>query len=200
MHPVAVSEKTPKIDGRRERTKRTRVAIVTALTELLDQGRIEPTAAEIAEAAGVALRSIGQHFASREELLVAVAEHNATRFPVPEYDVAASFEDRLAAFVKDRARILEASRPMRQAAAVVAGRSPGVTEALRRATDGRRAVSARLFAKEIAQAEDAEATERAVALVTSGRAWDALRVDLGLGTATARQQLAFTLKGLLARR
>ena len=30
----------PKLDGRRERTKRTRVAIVTALTELLDEGRI----------------------------------------------------------------------------------------------------------------------------------------------------------------
>ena len=60
-----------KIDGRHERTKRTRAAIVGALTELLDEGRIEPTAVEIAERASVAVRSIGQHFASREELLLA---------------------------------------------------------------------------------------------------------------------------------
>lgn len=194
------TEPNVKIDGRRERTKRTRVAIVTALTDLLDQGRIEPPAAEIAEAAGVALRSIGQHFASREELLLAVAEHNAARFVAPQYDLAASLDDRLAAFVKDRAKVLEASRAMRQAAAVVAGRSPAVTEALRRATDGRRAVSARLFAREIAANQDPEATERAIALVSSGRAWDALRGDLGLGTAAARQQLAFGLRALLAGR
>ena len=196
-----MTEKTEphvKIDGRRERTKRTRVAIVTALTDLLDQGRIEPPAAEIAEAAGVALRSIGQHFASREELLLAVAEHNASRFVTPAYDLGASLDDRLAAFVKDRAKVLEASRAMRQAAAVVVGRSPAVTEALRRATDSRRAVSAQLFAKEIAAAADPEATERAIALVSSGRAWDALRGDLGLGTVAARQQLAFGLRALLA--
>ena len=194
------TEPPRKPDGRRERTKRTRTAIVTALTGLLDQGRIEPPAAEIAVAAGVALRSIGQHFSSREELLLAVAEHNATRFPHADYDLRASLEERLTAFVKDRAKVLEASRPIRQAAMVVAGRSPSVDDALRRASEGRRAVSARVFANEIAKAADPEATERAVALVTSGRAWDSLRSELGLGTASARQQLAFTLRELLVRR
>lgn len=193
---IATSSKP---DGRRERTKRTRVAIVTALTELLDEGRIEPPAAEIAERAGVALRSIGQHFGSREELLLAVAEHNAARFPQAPFDVSASFEDRLSAFVKDRAKALEASRAMRQAAAAVAARSPSVAAAVRRAAAERRAVSARLFAPEIAQSEDPEATSRAVALLTSGRAWDSLRSDMSLGTTTAREQLAFTLRALLRR-
>jgi AcrR family transcriptional regulator len=198
----ALTEKpanTPKPDGRRERTKRTRVAIVAALTELLDEGRIEPPAAEIAERAGVALRSIGQHFASREELLLAVAEHNATRFPQVILDVNASFEDRLSAFVKDRSKVLEASRVMRQAAAVVAARSPAVADAVQRAAAERRAASARLFAREIAQSEDPEATDRAVSLVTSGRAWDSLRRDMGLGTTAARQQLTFTIRALLQR-
>jgi TetR/AcrR family transcriptional regulator, regulator of autoinduction and epiphytic fitness len=189
----------PKPDGRRERTKRTRIAIVSALTDLLDEGRVEPPAAEIAERAGVALRSIGQHFSSREELLLAVTEHNAARFRQAELDVKASFEDRLTAFVKDRARALEASRAMRQAAAVVAARSPSVAEAVRRAATERRAASTRLFAAEIARSDDPAATERAIALVTSGRAWDSLRQDMGLGTTAARQQLTFTLRVLLRR-
>jgi len=191
--------KSSKPDGRRERTKHTHAAIVVALTELLDEGRIEPTAAEIAERAGVALRSIGQHFSSREELLLAVAEYNAARFPQARLDVNASFEDRLSAFVKDRAKTLEASRPMRQAAAAVAARSPSVAVAVRRTADERHAVTTRLFAREIAEAEDPEATDRAVALLTSGRAWDSLRGDMGLGTNAARQQLTFTLRALLHR-
>ena len=190
--------KTEKMDGRRERTKRTRVAILSALTGLLDEGAVEPTAAEIAGRAGVAVRSIGQHFASREELLLAVAEHHAGRLrPAPLVDESAGFEERLRAFVKHRAKVLESSLAMRQAAAVVLARSPSIAEALRRAAAERRVASARVFAAEIAKAEAPEATERAVALVSSGRAWDALRHDMGLGPNAARDQLAFTLRSLL---
>jgi AcrR family transcriptional regulator len=187
-----------KVDGRRERTKRTRAAIVTALTELLDEGRIEPPASEIAERASVALRSIGQHFASREELLLAVAEHHAARLPRESIDARASFAERLDAFVKERADVLEASRPMRLAAAVVVGRSPAVAEALERAAAERRAASARLFAAEIEKTARPEAVERAIALVTSGRAWDALRGELGMKPKEAREQVAFMLRAALS--
>ena len=190
-------DEEPKLDGRRERTKRTRVAIVTALTELLDEGRIEPPAAEIAERAGVALRSIGQHFSSREELLLAVSEHHAARLPEPELDASGAFDDRVAAFVKDRAKVLEASSAMRQAAAVVQARSPSVADAVRHAAAGRRLASARIFAREIAATADAEATDRALSVVTSGRAWDSLRRDMGLSVTAARQQLAFMVRAIL---
>lgn len=189
---------TEKIDGRRERTKRTRMAILAALTELLDKGAIEPTAAEIADRAGVAVRSIGQHFASREELLLAVAEHHAARLrPAPRIAKTSSLEERLSVFVKHRAKVLEGSSAMRRAAAVVLARSPSIAEALRRVAAERRAASRELFAAEIAKAENPEATERAVALISSGRAWDSLRHDMGLGPSAAREQLAFTLRTLL---
>ncbi len=96
--------------------------------------------------------------------------------------------------------MLEASRAMRQAAAVVAARSPSVADAVLRAAAERRAASARLFAPEIARSDDPDATDRAVALVSSGRAWDSLRRDMNMGTTAARQQLAFTLRALLVRR
>jgi AcrR family transcriptional regulator len=186
-----------KLDGRRERTKRTRAAIVGALTDLLDEGRIEPTAAQIAERAGVAVRSIAQHFASREELLLAVAGHHAERLAHEPLDGRGTFDERLESFVATRARSLEASIAMRRAAAVVLGRSPAVAHALGEAAKERRKEASRVFAAEIAASHEAPAVERAVALVTSGRAWDALRVEMGLGVKAAREQLGFTLKALL---
>ncbi len=183
-----------KVDGRRERSKRTRAAIVSALTELLDEGRIEPTAADVAKRAGVAVRSIAQHFATREELLLAVAAHHSQRLEHGTLDGAASFEERLDRFVTARARELEESRAMRGAAAVVQARSPAVAHALQRVAERRRAEAARVFAAEIERASDPKATERTVALVTSGRAWDALRTDMRLGQKAARDQLAISLR------
>jgi len=189
----------PKVDGRRERTKRTRAAIVAALTDLLDEGRLEPTAAQIAERAGVAVRSIAQHFASREELLLAVARHHTERLAHTPVDARGPFDARLEAFVVARARSLEASVAMRRAAAVVLGRSPAVAHALEEAAKERRKETSTVFAAEIAATEEPQAVERAVALVTSGRAWDALRVEVGLGAKAAREQLGFMVRSALRR-
>jgi TetR/AcrR family transcriptional regulator of autoinduction and epiphytic fitness len=186
-----------KIDGRRARTTRTHAAIVNALTDLLDEGHIEPTAAEIAERAGVAVRSVGQHFASREDLLLAVAQHHAQRVASEPIDPAAPLEERLERFVTQRAKILEASMAMRRAAAVVVARSPSVTRALDTVARRRRDETATLFAREIALCQDPVAAERTVALVTSGRAWDALRSELGLNPKAARAQLAHAIHALL---
>jgi AcrR family transcriptional regulator len=188
-----------KVDGRRERSRRTHAAIVGALTDLLDEGRIEPTAADIAQRAGVAVRSIAQHFESREQLLLAVAEHHAQRMTHEPIDPRQPFDERLEAFVTQRARELEASRAMRGAAAVVLARSPGVARALHTAAERRRSEAARIFAGEIGAASDPRATERTVALVASGRTWDALRAELALGTKAARDQLAAMLRLALGR-
>ncbi|MGO8992954.1 MAG: TetR/AcrR family transcriptional regulator [Polyangiaceae bacterium] len=186
-----------KLDGRRERTKRTRAAIVEALTAILDEGRIEPTAAEIAERAGVAVRSIAQHFASREDLLLAVAEHHTTRVKRAAIEAESPFEERLARFVAERSRALEASRAMRGAAAVVIAHSPSVARALEQVAKGRRRETAELFAAEIARQGDPDGAERTLALVTSGRAWDAMRAELGLGVKGAREQMGKMVRRVL---
>ena len=188
-----------KVDGRRERSKRTRAAIVDALVALLDEGRIEPTAPDIAARAGVAVRSIGQHFASREELLLAVADLHAGRLAREPIDARAPFEERLERLLQERSRELEGSRAMRAAAAVVLRRSPGVAAALQQVAEQRRAETARVFAREISATREPTLAERSVALVTSGRAWDALRTDLGLSPRGAREQLAAALLAVLGR-
>jgi TetR/AcrR family transcriptional regulator of autoinduction and epiphytic fitness len=189
-----------RMDGRHARTVRTNAAIVTALVELLDEGRIEPTAAEIAERAGVATRSISQHFGSREDLLLAVAEHHAERFAASSVDATGSLADRLGRFVSARAALLEATRAMRNAGAVVAWRSPAVKRALSSAERHRRDETSAVFAREIAASDEPKATERALAVVTSGRAWDAMRVDLALTRANATALLERMVRVAVARR
>ncbi len=186
-----------KVDGRRERTKRTRSAIVEALTELIDEGRVDVTGAEIAARAVVALRSIGQHFASREELLLAVAEHHANRYRTEPVSDGGPFEDRLEAFVTTHTRVLEASCAMRRAGAFTAARSPAAAQALARAAAARRADAARVFAREIAASAEPRVTERSLALVTSGRIWDTLRGELGLGLQAARAQVVALLRAIV---
>ena len=55
-------------DGRTVRAERTRQALVDALLGLLDAGVLSPTAAAIAQRAGVSERSLFQHFPDREAL------------------------------------------------------------------------------------------------------------------------------------
>ena len=50
------------IDGRRKRSARSRAAIITATLTLLENGNLSPTAKQIAEEAGVGLRSFFRHF------------------------------------------------------------------------------------------------------------------------------------------
>ena len=52
-------------DGRTVRAERTRQALVDSLLNLLDEGQLTPTAAEIAARAGVSERSVFQHFPDR---------------------------------------------------------------------------------------------------------------------------------------
>ncbi len=89
---------------------------------------------------------------------------------------------------------------MRGAAAVVLARSPSVARALERVARERRAETARTFAKELAAAKDPATTERTLALVTSGRAWDAMRSELALGARVAQRQLGRMIREVLAPR
>jgi AcrR family transcriptional regulator len=192
-----------RIDGRRLRAVRTRAAIVAALYDLVKEGDPAPTAARIAERAGVALRSIGQHFPSREALLTAVAEHHLARVaPAPaEIPAGGPLVERVAAFVRVRADELERTAPLRRAIAAMPAPSAAVHDAQKRDRDRRRGELAAAFAAEI---EAVPASGRARLLdrlhvVTSGPAWDTMRSHLGLPARAAATQMALLLEAVLAR-
>ena len=106
------------MDGRIARGARARSAIVDALLELIEAGELRPSAARIAERAGVSLRSVFQHFRDVESLFAAMADRQRERL-APLMDSvpgAGPLEKRLAAFVAARTRLLESIAPVRRAA------------------------------------------------------------------------------------
>jgi AcrR family transcriptional regulator len=210
----ALSAAPPKKDGRRERSARTRRAIIAALLDLVQEGRLEPSALEIAGRAGVAERSIRQHFASREELFVAAVEEHTRRVaaPVGGIDPRLGLAERIAAFAEVRARELELCAPVRLATNAVQAASAAVAPkgraarptAIARATDAawqrRRREVERVFEKEIAASAEPEALLDALDLATHGQTWDTMRYAMRLERADATALVRRNLAALLASR
>lgn len=194
--PLSPVTAAPKIDGRHLRKARTREAIVDALLELLDEGIPQPTAAQIAERAKVAIRSIGQHFKSRDELLLAVAARHAQRLPVPTPPgPGRTFVARLEHFVATRVRALEASAAVRRAAVRGAGDSKAIAKALAETARKRRE---ELLAS-LTELQDAAPWVVSTAeTLSSGAAWDALRLEQKLTAPVAEQTIVEALKRLIS--
>ncbi|MBX9814665.1 MAG: TetR/AcrR family transcriptional regulator, partial [Sphingomonas sp.] len=80
--PVSKSLKPPRArrpidptsDGRYARSRATRDKIVTALLDLVREGDVSPSAARVAETAGVGLRTVFRHFDEMDTLYRAMAE------------------------------------------------------------------------------------------------------------------------------
>ncbi|MCC6993724.1 MAG: TetR family transcriptional regulator [Deltaproteobacteria bacterium] len=188
-------------DGRHERTRRTRAAIVQALFELTEAGELEPTAQAIAERAGVAVRSIRQHFVSREQLFLAAAEVHARRSLAarPTVDLALAAPARVAAFAALRGRELESTRALRRAVGLVEHRSSIIAQAARQLGALRRREVAQSFARELATAPAAARRGLLDRLdaVSTGKLWDVLRGELGLSATAAERQLAELVGAIL---
>jgi len=195
-NPTRAVPPVTKEDGRHARKARTREAIVSALLELLDEGVSEPTAAQMAARAKVAVRSIGQHFKSREELLLAVAGRHSARLPTPTPpSPTRSFDARLAHFVSTRVRVLEASAAVRRAAQRGAGASKAITKALAETARKRRDELRASLGAELKKAPSWAAS--AAETMASGAAWDALRQEQRLSPAAAEQVIVQALKKLI---
>ncbi|MFT5575068.1 MAG: AcrR family transcriptional regulator [Bermanella sp.] len=61
-------------DGRRQRSERSRKAIIAAAIALIDDGVVVPTAQQVTERAGLGTRSFFQHFEDMEVLYIAIDE------------------------------------------------------------------------------------------------------------------------------
>ncbi len=197
-------EEESRVDGRRLRGQKTRSAIVVALLELIEEGNPAPPARQIADRAGIAIRSIRQHFETREELLLAVAELHGERLGTAREVIAddAPLDERVDRFSHARARELEASSTMRQAASLNEAYSETVVRAVRATAKARRRDLASVFEKEIARipAADRKLVLDALDAASSGRAWDGMRRDAGLSLAGARDAMRALIAAVLESR
>ncbi|MFT7525431.1 MAG: AcrR family transcriptional regulator [Arenicella sp.] len=62
------SELASEVDGRTKRGERSRQLIIDAMLALIDEGNLIPTAQQVADRAGVAIRTVFRHFSEMEKL------------------------------------------------------------------------------------------------------------------------------------
>jgi len=111
---VGATLKPARIDGRRQRSERTRQTIVEAYLALLRDNPQIPTAAQIAERAGYSIRSVFERFPDLLALRIAATDHafaigNAQAVP---HDIDGDRPTRLRSQVETRAHTCEQWLPL----------------------------------------------------------------------------------------
>jgi len=169
---------------------------VLALLSLVHEGNLRPTAAGIAERASVSLRTIHQHFANVEALLVAATEQLGRLAPplAPTRVEKGGTQALIEQFVADRAIFLEATASMRRAAALHEANSPTVRRTARALRNARRRATEETFAHLLTNKSMLDALDAA----STGALWDSLRLDMDLSRKDAMAVMARLLGGVLA--
>lgn len=194
---AAPSPEVASSDGRARRSERSRQAIVQALMELIGKGSPRPTAQQVAERAGVGIRTVFRHFSDMETLYAEMdACLRAELRPMvsaglPKGEVA----ERVEALVARRADLFERASPYHRSAALHRWRSEYLRG--RHATDVRELRANLLrWLPELERAESGVAD--AAELATSFEAWDRLRSEQRLSRSRAVAVIEGTLRRLLA--
>ncbi len=178
----ALSPPEEGLDGRRQRSERSREQIVEALLALIRGGEMAPRAAAVAETAGVSLRTVFRHFEDMESLYRVMAERvEAEIMPivVAPFD-ARDWRGRLSELVSRRADIYERVLPLRVAASVRRFQSPFLMDDYRRFLRLERTGLMSILPDAIT----ADGTLfSALEMVTGFQAWRRMRQDQGLSPA-----------------
>ena len=188
-------------DGRVRRGAENRSALVEALVSLYEEGELTPTAAQIAQRAGVAVRSVYGHFGDVETLAAEVSQrqwevHGRLMGTAP---VAGTLTERVAELVKRRSELFEAIAPVRRAGMLHAHQSDTIATNLRVLARRFRTQVAQTFAPELDNVGRARAAELldAADLLLAWESWERLRVQQGCSPARARRVLESALVRLL---
>ncbi len=187
--PQPVVVEGPAVDGRAARSAKTRDAIADALLDLLADGRLRPTAREIAERARVSVRSVYVHFDDLEDLFCVAAKRHFTRIapllaPAP---ATGALSQRADALVRQRIRLYAQAGAVARATRLHAAFSPTLARILREAQTRSRADLERLFAKELHTLSPAPRTSTLAVLdvLTGPDAWETLRERYDIDDETA---------------
>lgn len=197
---TAISQLDEPIDGRTARAVRTRDALVDACVALIDEGDLRPTGPRIAERAGVSVRSVFQHFDDLESLFSAVGARVRQRLAaiVAPIDPAAPRQERLAAFVDQRAQLLEAVTPVLRASLVHAATSAVITRQYEHGHELFRRQVDEAFAVELASAADPVRMHDALMVAASWPSWNMLRAAEGRSVSDARASMEWALQAAFA--
>jgi AcrR family transcriptional regulator len=187
------------VDGRTARAIRTRRAIVDALLDLLAEGDPGPSGERIAVRAGVSVRALWANFPDLETLYAAAGQRQIERQSEIARRISPQLplDRRIGALCRQRAQVLEFLAPIARAVRVREPHSPQLRANRARQYEIARDELVRVFAVELAGADDAAELLHALTAATTWPAWSTLRDDLGLPVGVARQVMARTVRALL---
>lgn len=140
------------LDGRRLRREQNRAAVIDALVALFDEGHYQPSAAEIAERAGLSPRSLFRYFDDVDDLNHAAIDRQLAKArPLLDVEVAADAPtaDKIRVLVAARVRLHEMTAPAARASRVSAHRLGVVAAQVHGGRSYLRHQIERLFATEL---------------------------------------------------
>lgn len=133
-HKMTSRSETPLADGRRERSRSSRSKIVAAMLDLVGKGDVAPSAARVAEVAGVGLRSVFRHFDDMDELYREMGEViEAQVMPIIlQPPTGVTWKEKLFDIADRRAVVFETILPYRISANLKRFQSPYLMQDYRR--------------------------------------------------------------------
>lgn len=183
-------------DGRRIRGADNRRKIVEALLKLVEAGNPVPNAEQVADEAGVALRTVFRHFADMDKLYAEISERMISEIrPIIERP----FEkpdpiERVEELVDRRAQVFERILPFKLAGDAHRAGSPFLTTEHRALAKMQREALRRALVEMPKSAAAFEALD----LVLCLDSWRRLRLDQGLSVREARNVLALAAVTLVS--
>jgi len=184
-------------DGRRQRSSRSRRRIIEAMFELLRDGNLAPSAAEVAERADVGLRSVFRHFEDMDSIYYEMTEEiQAITMPKVMAPLeATTWRERLFECLDRRADIYEVIFPIKLAMAMRYFQSEFIQKQYKRDLSLERSSLKVFLPKEIVSNRILfSAIEASLSFVT----WRRLRQDQNLSVANAKASIRLILEGLIA--
>jgi TetR/AcrR family transcriptional regulator of autoinduction and epiphytic fitness len=192
---------TGAVDGRTARAQRTLRIISDAHIGLINDGELKPSAKQIAARAGVSVRALWDHFKDMEAVMAntaarQLAEQDEAFEPVP---AGLPLPERIAAYCRQRAAILEAIAPLARAADLQRPFSRALQQNLQENLKRIKDDVERLFEAELGGLDPAHRTRMVLSICAAAdwATWKLLRDSLGQSPDEAQAVVENMLAALL---
>ncbi len=184
-------------DGRRQRSQRSRQKIVAAMLKLVRGGEMRPSAAQVAEASGVSLRTVFRHFEEMDSLfreMTAIIEQEIKPIlmrPLTSTNWRAQVDE----LISKRIDVYERIMPMKVSGSVRRFQSAYLKEDYDEFLAIERAGLKNVLPKAVQKNAQLYA---ALEMTISFEAWRSMRQDRGLSAKQAEGVLQFAVDKLLS--
>ena len=192
----AIGRGGPHPDGRRERSRSSRRRIIEAMMDLIAAGDVNPSAAKVAEQAGVGLRTVFRHFDDKDSIYREIDELLWQAYG-PAFEApfqSETWQAKLLELIARRARMYEEIAPFRIASSLQRYSSPALMETYRFLLRKERENLNRILPEPILQDEH---RARAILLAVSFDSWRLFRQDEGLTREKTVEVLQQLLRDIL---